>query len=430
MAYQPGTRRLLSGPAASVGAESLRAHHDRLGSWRSTAISGWDLIAELEASGLLGRGGAGFPVGRKWRSVAVRAAGRGVVLVNGAEGEPRSRKDRVLMAHRPHLVLDGAMLAAEAIGADEVIVYVGEEHVAAHAALRAAVAERAGSGDAPTHIVRAPISYVAGEASAAVSYVNRGIALPTAPPRPSERGVDGRPTLVQNVESLAYAALVARWGASWYREPGRGTERGTALVTVGSTADDLPRVREIELGTTVGEVLEAREWVQDECRAVLVGGYFGTWSRAEDAWDLPLDPAAMRAADLSFGCGMISALPDEACGVDTTADVMGFMARSSAGQCGPCKFGLAAIAGIATELARMRAGLPELAELRETLGLVTGRGACHHPDGAVALMASALDVFEDEYDRHARYGRCSAEAMATRHLPPLRVIEGGAEHVA
>jgi NADH:ubiquinone oxidoreductase subunit F (NADH-binding) len=418
MASRALPHRLLAGPAAAAGAESLHAHAGRLGAWRSAPIRGAELIGELEASGLLGRGGAGFPVGCKWRALAGRSMGPAVVLANGAEGEPRSHKDRVLMAQRPHLVLDGAMLAAEAVGADEVVVYIGEEHVAATAAIRAAIAERAaaggsdGTGDVPVRLVRAPLGYVAGEASAAVSYVNRGIARPTAPPRPSEVGIGGRPTLVQNVESLAYAALIARFGAAWYSEVGRCSARGTALVTAG-VAGDRARVLEIELGITIGELAGEIGLDGSLVEAVLVGGYFGTWTAAAAAWALPLDPLAMRGDGLTFGCGMVSFLPAGRCGVAASAEVIDFMARGSARQCGPCRFGLAAIADHAADLAACRAGPAELVELQRLLGLVVGRGACHHPDGAAAVMASALAAFGEEFDRHARTGRCAAGSRAS-----------------
>src|SRR6202521_3657119 len=195
----------------AAGAESLAAHRQRLGPL-PTLPSG-QLIAELEASWLLGRGGGGFPVGRKWRAVAERASGGAVVLANGAEGEPLSLKDRALMAGRPHLVIDGALLAARAVGADNIIFYVGVEHRAAQAALRHALAERSRDLRGRARIVAAPGGYVSGEESAAVHFVNEGDARPTTtPPRPFERGVGGRPTLVQNVESLALAALIARRG--------------------------------------------------------------------------------------------------------------------------------------------------------------------------------------------------------------------------
>ena len=202
-------------------AESLAAHRQRLGPLPTLPPD--QLIAELEASGLLGRGGAGFPVGCKWRSVAERSSGGAVVLVNGAEGEPLSQKDRTLMASRPHLVIDGALLAARAAAADDIIFYIGLEHRAADAALRRALAERSADIRGRVRIVDAPAGYVSGEESAAVHFVDAGDARPTpTPPRPFERGVRGRPTLVQNVESLALAALIARRGHDWYRGLGLG----------------------------------------------------------------------------------------------------------------------------------------------------------------------------------------------------------------
>ena len=222
--------------------ESLGSHLERLGPLpRDDARR--DLIATLVVSGLLGRGGAGFPVGRKWRAMAERSRGRAVVVANGAEGEPASFKDRVLMASRPHLVVDGALLAAEAIGAEEIVFYVGIEHEAAALAMDRAVDERRPEIRIPSRVVTAPIGYVAGEATAAVHYINGGDARPTTtPPRMSERGVHGRPTLVQNVESLAYAALIARFGEHWYRSAGRSASPGTGLITISGAVRD-PGVR-------------------------------------------------------------------------------------------------------------------------------------------------------------------------------------------
>jgi NADH:ubiquinone oxidoreductase subunit F (NADH-binding) len=399
--------RLLAGPSLDGSAEPFEAHQARLGPLPSAYGDG-DVIELLEASGLQGRGGAGFPVGRKWRAMAGRPSGGAVVLANGAEGEPPSHKDRTLMVNRPHLVLDGAALAAEAVGADEIVVYVGEEHVAAVEAMRRAMHERRSAIRRPMRLVKAPIGYVAGEASAAVHYVNAGDARPTTtPPRMSERGVDGRPTLVQNVESLAMAALIARFGDAWYRSAGRFATKGTALVTV---TGPVPRqsVREIELGTTVGEVVEAAGGRREDLSAVVLGGYFGTWAGIDEAWDLPLDPDAMKGAGLTFGCGIVGVLGARSCGVAATAEIAGFMARESAGQCGPCVYGLAAIAEAVRRIARGVGTGTDLADLERWVGQVPGRGACHHPDGAVGLVASAMRTFGDELAHHVRTRRCSA----------------------
>lgn len=398
--------RLLAGPPLAAGAESWPDHFARLGPL-PTGASARNVIPALEASGLLGRGGAGFPVGRKWRTVAERSAGGTVVLVNGAEGEPLSAKDRALMTLRPHLVLDGAQLAADAVGAEEVILYVGSAHVSARLSIEAALAARARSLTVPMTVVRAPDRYIAGEESAAVHFVNEADARPTTtPPRPFESGVGGRPTLVQNVESIAYAALIARAGDDWYRGAGRAAIRGTGLVTVSGVSQ--PGVREIEFGTTVGEVARMAGTERGAAPAVLLGGYFGSWATTDEAWDLALDPAGLRAAGRAFGCGVVSFLAGGTCGVTATARIMSYMAGSSAAQCGPCVFGLRAIADATERLARGTGGPDDLARIERWSGQLAGRGACRHPDGAVGLLASALRVFGDEFVRHAATRGCSA----------------------
>ena len=399
-------QRLLAGPPLLGEPERLDEHRARLGPVPS-AFGNGDVIDTLEASGLRGRGGAGFPVGRKWRAMAGRATGTAVIVVNGAEGEPPSRKDRTLMEHRPHLVIDGAALAAEATGADEIVVYVGKEHEASVASMRRALHERRADVRRPMRLVTAPIGYVAGEASAAVHYINARDARPTTtPPRMSQQGVGGHPTLVQNVESLAMAALIARHGEDWYRSEGRYAVKGTALVTVSGPVP-VPGVREIEIGTTVGEVLAAAGGRREDLSAVVLGGYFGTWATLDDAWDLALDPDEMRGVGLTFGCGIIGALGAGTCGVAATSEVMGFMARESAGQCGPCVYGLGATAETMRRVAHGHADAGDLANLERWVAQVPGRGACHHPDGAMQLMRSAIDAFGDELAFHIRTGRCS-----------------------
>jgi NADH:ubiquinone oxidoreductase subunit F (NADH-binding) len=382
------------------GAESLAAHLQRLGPLpaRSSSV----LIAEIEASGLLGRGGAGFPVGRKWRAVAERAGGGAVVLANGAEGEPLSHKDRSLMAARPHLVIDGALLAARAVGANDIIFYVGIEHRAADAALRRALAERPGDVRRRARIVTAPAGYVSGEESAAVHYVNAGDARPTTtPPRPFERGVGGRPTLVQNVESLALAALIARRGPAWYQGLGQGRARGIGLLTV-SGAVNHAGVHEVELGSTLSDVAAAAGGLTGDVAAVLLGGYFGGWADRDEQWGLPIDAPSMRARGLALGCGVVHFLPSDTCGVEATGRLMTYLAAQSARQCGPCVFGLSAIAGATQRLAAQSPQPADLDRIVRWSGQLTGRGACHHPDGAAALLQSALQVFADDFAAHQR----------------------------
>jgi NADH:ubiquinone oxidoreductase subunit F (NADH-binding) len=364
------------------------------------------VIDELESAGLLGRGGAGFPVGRKWRSIAVQRGSIPVVMANGAEGEPESFKDRVLMAHRPHLVLDGALLAARVVGADRIELYLGREHTSAIRAMRAAIGERLATEQDLLHVVEAPVGYVAGEATAAVHYINGKDARPsTTPPRMSERGVRNRPTLVQNVESLAHAALIARFGAAWFRQAGHGASRGTALITIGGAVRD-PGVLEIELGTPLSEVVARAGGASATPQAVLVGGYFGSWATAADVWEMSLDPEVMKCAGLSIGCGMIGLLGAHECGVARVSSIIAFLAAASADQCGPCRFGLPAIAAAVKRLAVGRPNADDLDNVVRWTDLVRGRGACRHPDGAAQQISSALGVFATDFETHLNSGRC------------------------
>jgi NADH:ubiquinone oxidoreductase subunit F (NADH-binding) len=402
--------RLLAGPPLAAGAESLADHRARLGPLPRIG-DGTALIKSLADSGLLGRGGAGFPVARKWATVAGRPDGRAFVLANGAEGEPLSAKDRTLMATRPHLVLDGARLAAAAVGAEEIVLYVGREHRAARAALQVAIAEAATARAVPVSLVSAPPSYIAGEESAAVHYLNDGDARPTGTThRPFERGIAGDPTLVQNVETLAHVALIARRGASWYREPGGGIG-GTALVTVGGVAR--PGVTEIAIGTSIREVAE-RAGAPADARAILLGGYFGGWRSASESWDLPLDPPTLRAAGSAFGCGVVAFLDPNGCGVSATARILDYMAGQSAAQCGPCVFGLRAIADATARLAAGSAAPDDLERIGRWSTQLAGRGACRHPDGAVGLLQSALRVFGEEFAAHQRTRVCPVERHGRR----------------
>ena len=401
------TPRLLAGPDVRTGWECLAAHQSRLG---PLPRGGPELIDTLDRSGLLGRGGAAFPAGVKWRSVARRSGGSAVVLANGAEGEPLSWKDRLLMAARPHLVLDGAFVAAATVGADQVVLYVGELHGAARAAMAGAVSELPAALRRRARVVVSPPRYVAGEESAAVQFVDHGAALPTTvPPRPFERGVAGRPTLVQNVETLAHAALIARFGDTWFRSAGRAGAPGTLLVTVAGAVPSAG-VLEVEGGTTVSEVIEAGGGTRAAHRAVLLGGYFGSWIDADDAWQLPLDTGALAAHRASLGCGVVAPISSGACGACETAKIMRYLAVESASQCGPCFFGLRALADACDRLTGSRGQPDDLDRLHRWAYEVGGRGACRHPDGAVSMLQSALRVFELEFWRHATGRECRAAA--------------------
>jgi NADH:ubiquinone oxidoreductase subunit F (NADH-binding) len=369
-----------------------------------------ELIEQVELAGLRGRGGGGFPTGTKLRAVA-GARGRPVVLVNAAEGEPASAKDRTLLRSLPHLVLEGAELAARAVGAEEIVLGVCETATEALRGLSDALGERAaarGRGAARVRLARVPNRYVAGQESALVNLVNGGPATPTfTPPLPFERGVRNRPTLVCNTETLAHIALIARHGAQWFRELGIASQPGSALVTLSGAGLAHPGVYEIELGSPLSTLIDAAGGIADQPRALLLGGYAGAWVDGERLRDLALSDEQLAPHGAALGAGVIVLLSTRACGVAELARLTRWLAAQSARQCGPCVFGLDAIASTVEQLTLGAAGRDAQRRLASLGSLVRGRGACSHPDGAARLVTSALSVFAEELDDHARHGPCA-----------------------
>lgn len=360
------------------------------------------LIDEIGRAGLTGRGGAGFPTARKLAAVAA-AGGRPVVVANGTEGEPASAKDKVLAATEPHLVLDGVTVAAAILGASHALVVVPD---VVTETMAVAVAERraAALDGERVRVVTAADGFVAGEASAVVSWIERGIPAPRlVPPRLAEHGLRGQPTLVQNVETLAHLALIARYGADWFRAVGTHDEPGSMLVTVVGAVRD-PGVKEIEIGRPVRDVLTLAGGLARPVDALLMGGYSGAWVRWSAAADLPFSAAGLAGAHAGPGAGLIAALPADRCPIAETARIASYLAAESSGQCGPCLFGLDAIGTELTALAEGRGG--DLERIRRWLGQVEGRGACRHPDGAARMIRSALEVFAQEVSEHAN-GWCT-----------------------
>jgi NADH:ubiquinone oxidoreductase subunit F (NADH-binding) len=417
--------RLTAGWHLTPRAATLREHFDRYGPLppRGRAARGRPaaLAGAVTEAGLTGRGGAGFPTGTKIAAVAARR-GPAVVVANGMESEPASEKDQALLARAPHLVLDGAVLAAEAVRADVVHLCLARSRPWQLNQLSAAVADRRAArlDGVRIEIHELPHRYVASEETALVHWLNGGEAKPLGtPPRPFERGVDRRPTLVDNVETLAHVALIARYGPDWYRQAGTAEAPGTMLATIcGAVAG--PGVYELELGTPVADAM-ALAGAAADVSAVLVGGYFGTWHDAGTAAGLRLAKPPLDRAGAALGAGVLAALPAGACGLAETARVLGYLAAQSAGQCGPCLFGLAAIADDFAQLASGRPHGAVLERLERRLGVVSGRGACRHPDGAVRLAASALTAFAADARAHAR-GRPCQVAWRGRAAAPVLPI--------
>jgi NADH:ubiquinone oxidoreductase subunit F (NADH-binding) len=386
-----GTFRLFAAGAYA----GLKDHLSVFGPLDTDSI-GPDFIRVLEASGLTGRGGAAFASWRKMAATAEsRSAGilpaRPVVIANGAEGEPLSFKDRTLLANAPHLVLDGLLAASRAVAGSQMYIYAAADSLAGVAS---AIAERPEARR--IRLVPAPEGFIAGEASAAVNAIATGAALPLDKRRRlSESGLKGRPTLVLNVETLGHIGLIARYGAAWFRSVGSPADPGTRLVTVSGPGP--AQVQEVAGNAALGTILHDAGIAAGSLSAVLVGGYHGRWVRP---LDYRISPSGPDGQAVRPGAGVIHALQADQCGLAATARILSYLAGESAQQCGPCMFGLPAMAGVLNRIASGEPNPQLPGELDRLSQLVSGRGACHHPDGTVQLVRSALDVFADDVRAH------------------------------
>ena len=470
-----GARRLFAAPAADHA-----THLATLGPvpW---ALAGPGLLAELETSGLDGRGGAHVALWRKvaaTRDAATRTSsaragaartgaartgsGSPLVVANGAEGEPLSGKDATLIEHAPHLVIDGAVLAAATIGSGEIVLYTTARLLPSFARAVAErddvrLDERAPGRRGPrrpgrptrdgrraasallVRLVEAPETFLSGEASAAVAAVEGRPALPAdRVQRLAVSGAHGRPTLVQNVETLAHVALIARFGAAWWRSIGPSDDPGTRLVTVSGGDGRAPaspggavpvapagQVFEVTGSLSLRRIVAAAGIDPDGLRAVLVGGFHGAWLPAS-ALDVPFTREALAPYGAAPGAGIVHAIRIDQCGLEAAAGIAAYLAGQSARQCGPCLNGLPRLADVLGRLARREPAAWLPAEVARLADLVAGRGSCHHPDGTARLVLSSLTVLADDVQAHLA-GRCLAE----RGVAERGVAErGSGEHGA
>ncbi len=394
-----GSPRLLAGvvDGSTVGLAEHRQLHVR-----HTVPNRERLTADVRTVRLLGRGGAGFPVADKLE--ALPAGGADVVIVNGNEGEPLSHKDRSLMRHVPHLVLDGALVTAAALGARRVVVAADDD--TSLRALTMAVAERAANrtDHLGIEVVRGGGRFVSGEARALGNLVDGGVGAP--PGRRvhlSSRGVGGEPTFLSNAETFAQLGLLAAIGPFDFATTGTSEEPGTSLITV-TGAVSRPGVIEVPNGMPLPALLDSVGAVDG---AVLFGGYHGAW--VGDPGQVVLNRPGLARAGCRFGAGSLTVLDDATCPVGEIARVARWLAGESMRQCGPCMFGLDGLADDVAALASGDGG--RVQHLQRLLDVTPGRGACAHPDGAVGFLRSSLRRFVDDVDQHVRVGGCGRQVL-------------------
>ena len=375
------------------------------------------LVDELHRAMLRGRGGGWFPTARKMHAVvessdarrALTTGRKPVVIANAMEGEPASSKDAVLLAHTPHLVLDGIQAAAATIGATDA--YLAVHRGSPLVAMLDRVLKERRSDPVRVELITPPARYVASEESALTHWAGDGKATPVYGARPFERGMNGRPTLVQNAETLAHIGLIARYGGAWFAEVGVEGAPGTTLVSVGGRVRQ-PGVVEVATGTPVEAILEQCGGLAGAVDGFLTGGYGGAWVASASLRATTWAPDPVREAGGVIGAGILWALDPDSCPLHEMAAVAQWMAGESAGQCGPCRFGLPSVAEDLADLAANSATPEDLARIHERLSLIVNRGGCKHPDGTARFIATGLHVFQAEVAHHLN-GSCSGRVGRT-----------------
>ncbi|MGC3993598.1 MAG: NADH-ubiquinone oxidoreductase-F iron-sulfur binding region domain-containing protein [Propionicimonas sp.] len=379
------------------------------------------VIPTIEEAGLRGLGGAGFPTHRKWAAVAAQpphAEGGGKWIVcNGNEDEPGTFKDRFLLSRTPHQVIEGALIAAVAVRATNIALYVNPREDQSVVALR--LSSLAWSAhpllDEVSALVGAPVRlhvressglYVGGEETAAVANVMGGFPFPTLkPPYPAERGVHGAPTLLNNVETLSHVPHILRHGAQWYRDLGLGDAVGTKLYSL--SGDVLrPGLHELPMGTSLRELVFEHGGgmlAGKGFKAVFTGGPSNTLLTDRDL-DVALDFESLVARGSRLGTGAMIVVGEGTSILRKTAEYVGFFAANSCGQCPSCKIGTRQVSRL---LERIDAGAghpADLEALENFTRMLPGSGRCGLVDGAATVLASSLATFRSEYERAVGIG--------------------------
>jgi NADH-quinone oxidoreductase subunit F len=358
------------------------------------------VIRAITDADLRGRGGAGFPAGKKWELARTADGSPKYVVANGGEHEPGSRKDRFLVTQYPHRVLEGALLCAHATGATQIYLYLIEDMAEAIASARAAIDEaKSVLGRVEVHVTLAPTTYVAGEETAALEVIEGKKAWPRKkPPYPGQAGLWGKPTTVNNVETLAYVPGIVRHGADAFRP-------GAMLCTLDDSFA-LPGIREVALGTTF------RALVHDigggtrggrPVKAILPA--LSSAFLPATALDLRMTAQAVRDAGSNLGCGGVSLVEEGSCIVERTVEIAEFFMREQCGQCPPCRMETNTVAAVLKKVRAGEAGDYQ-AQIEKVAAFTRGKGNCSLIEMAAAPVLSALRLFPDDFAHHAKHGQC------------------------
>lgn len=383
-------------------------------------LSPENVLEEVKRSGLRGRGGAGFPTGRKWELAAQKKGLKKYVCCNAAEGEPGTYKDRTLIRTNPHQLIEGVAIAAYAVGADEAYIFLKESFQQEYEILDKAVSDASQAGllgeqifGTPfcltVHIFKGPNVYIAGEETAMLEAIEGRRARPKQKPPfyPIQHGLFGKPTLVNNAETLSNIPPIFRNGADWFSKLGHPKSPGTMLFTIGGEVNR-PGVYELPLGTPLRNLIfEYGGGIsgQRRLKAVFPGGPSQALLVEKDL-DVTLDFESLKERGSGLGTGAVMVLSDTTCIVSTALYFSSFFMQESCGQCPPCKLGTIHMTQILEKIEQGKGEDKDLRALQQVFGLIRGRGYCDLINSSVRSVESTLKHFKEEYEAHIRDKGC------------------------
>jgi NADH-quinone oxidoreductase subunit F len=371
------------------------------------------LIPMIEEAGLRGLGGSGFPTFKKWQFVANQPNDQDKYLIcNGNEDEPGTFKDRILLQEAPHQVIEGACITALACGINRIVFYINPDQTDSLAVMEQAVQQWHDSDwfekiqkalGKELEITVRPSSghYIGGEETAAIESVEGHFPFPRGkPPFPAESGVFGKPTLINNMETLSNVSHIVRNGAEWFRDLGMGDATGTKIYCL--SGDVLyPGAYELPMGTPLSTLINeygGGMLLDKKLKAIFTGGPSNTILTPKDL-DVPLDYENVAARDSSLGTGAMIIVSEGTGIVKRVAEYVNFFAHSSCGQCPPCKNGTFYAAQLLTRIDTGKGSRADLDALMNLCNMLPGAGRCHMLDGSMKVLQSSMQHFMDEYEK-------------------------------
>lgn len=408
-------------PEGREGLEEYRARDGYQALAQAVKAPGQAVIKVISDAGLRGRGGAGFPTGKKWQFTREAPDQPRYLVLNGGEDEPGSKKDRVLLENLPHLVIEGTILGAYAIGAAKAYLYINARYDMALKSINEALTEAKSAGywgsnvcgsdfTLDIEVVPAPHNYVAGEDTAVLEVIEGKKPLPRQkPPFPVTVGLFGKPTAVNNVETLANVAPIVLKGSDWYRKFGTAESPGTMIFSLNDDVNR-PGVYELPFGTPLRYLIE-------ECGGGIKGGKKikaimpaapSSAFLPVDKIDTPLDHNSMREAGAALGCGVVKLVSEDSCIVEELVKIADFFAAESCGQCPACRMETNTLAMMIKKVQAGQGGQPIIEQFGKILAFNKGKGFCNLIAMPGPPIESAIKLFPADFQAHLNAGKCPA----------------------